>query len=250
MKETKINIKNLSAYYDSTPALKDINLQIYKNEILSIIGPARSGKTTLLKILNRLSDLEQNIKISGDIILDDKSIYDMNVFQLRRKMGMVFDIPVVLPATIYENIIFGQKLKGNKNKTKLRDLIEESLKSVYLFEEVKERLQDSALNLSGGQQQRLCIARILALEPEVLLLDEPCAGLDPISTSKIEEALNILKEKLSIVLVTNNVKQAARASSRCAFLLSGELVEVNATSELFTNPKDERTQMYISGRFG
>lgn len=250
MKETKLNIKNLSVYYSTVCVLKDINLQIYKNEILSIIGPARSGKTTLLKILNRLSDLEQNIKISGDIILDDKSIYDMNIFQLRRKVGMVFDIPVVLPATIYENIIFGQKLKGNKNREKLNSLIEESLKSVYLFEEVKDRLHTSALNLSGGQQQRLCIARILALEPEVLLLDEPCAGLDPISTGKIEEALNILKEKLSVVLVTNNVKQAARASFRCAFLLSGELVEVNATNEIFTNPKDERTQMYISGRFG
>jgi phosphate transport system ATP-binding protein len=246
----KIEIKNFSAYYGSEEVIKNLNLNIYKNEIFSIIGPARSGKSTLLRILNRLIELQKDFRFKGEILIDGEDIFKMNLYDLRRKTAIVFEMPVVFPTSIYENIIFGAKISGIRDKRKLNNIVEESLKNAYLFEEVRDRLKDSALNLSGGQQQRLCLARALALKPEILLLDEPCSGLDPISTGRIEEALRKLKENLTIILVTNNVKQAARVSDRCAFLLSGELIEVEETENLFTNPKDKRTQDYITGRFG
>lgn len=250
MKEKKIEIRNFSANYGEYEVLKNLNLEIYKCEIFSIIGPARSGKSTLLRILNRLIELNKNFKFRGEILIDGKDIFKMNLYNLRRKIGIVFEMPAVFPTSIYENIVFGAKMSGIKDKKKLDSLVENSLKNAYLYEEVKERIKDSALNLSGGQQQRLCLARALALNPEILLLDEPCSGLDPISTAKIEEALKKLKNNLTIILVTNNVKQAARVSDRCAFLLDGELIEVDKTENLFTNPKNKKTQDYISGRFG
>ncbi len=243
--------ENLRVSYLGNEILKGITLDARRGEILSIIGPAGAGKTSYLRCLNRMLDLDPDWQVSGTLLLNGQSIYsrEIQVAALRRKIGMVFSVPVTLPMTIYQNLTFGLNL--NKEGWSKRDeKVERALRDAYLWEEVKDRLQEPASNLSGGQQQRLCLARTLTLEPSVLLLDEPCSGLDPISTRKIEEALQQLKRELAIILVTNNVKQAARASDRTAFFLFGELIEVHSTEILFTTPREKTTADYISGRFG
>lgn len=232
--------------------LKGLDLKIAPNEITAVIGPAGSGKTTFLRCINRLTDLEPVFSVNGTLTLDGKDVYatGTDVAELRRRAGMVFATPNPLPRSIYENIVFGPRLVGGHSRADLDAIVERTLRAAVLWDEVKDRLSTSGTKLSGGQQQRLCLARTLALEPHVLLLDEPCSGLDPISTAKIEEALQELKKNLTVILVTNNVKQAARASDRTAFFLMGELVEVGETENLFTSPRDKRTNDYISGRFG
>jgi len=239
----------LRARVGALEILKGISLDIRRGEILSIIGPAGAGKTTFLRCLNRMAELDSEMKVTGEITLDGKSVYDCEVAILRRQVGMVFSVPVALPMTVYENLTFGLRLNSGRRR-RFDEQVEMALRAAHLWEEMKDRLNEPARNLSGGQQQRLCLARSLVLEPRVLLLDEPCSGLDPISTARIEEALARLKSELAIVLVTNNVKQAARASDRTAFFLFGELIEINLSEELFTTPKDQRTADYISGRFG
>jgi len=231
--------------------LKGITVDAGRGAILSIIGPAGAGKTTFLRCLNRMIDLDSDLKVTGKVRLHGSSVYDegVDVSVLRRKVGVVFSVPVPLPMTVYQNLAFGLQL-AQTPRSLYAERVEAALRAAYLWEEVKDRLDEPARNLSGGQQQRLCLARTLAPEPEVLLLDEPCSGLDPISTRKIEEALQQLKSSLAIILVTNNVKQASRASDRTAFFLFGEMVEFQATEMLFTNPQDRRTGDYISGRFG
>lgn len=231
--------------------LKAITLDAYHGEILSIIGPAGAGKTTYLRCLNRMLELDLDFKVSGTVLLNGQSIYgrDVQVAALRRKVGMVFSVPIPLPMTIYQNLTFGLSL-GRGGRDERNERVEMALRAAYLWDEVKDRLQEPARNLSGGQQQRLCLARTLTHRPAVLLLDEPCSGLDPISTRRIEEALQQLKKDLIVILVTNNVKQAARASDRTAFFLFGELLEVDATEKLFTNPRMKKTADYVSGRFG
>jgi len=248
----KIFINNFIFYYNSVRALQDINLDIKSNEIFAIFGPARSGKTTLLKSLNRLTDLIFGTRHTGTILLDGLDIYDpkVNLTELRRRIGMVFDLPTPLPMSIFENVVYGPKLSGIIQKKRLTEIVEKSLRSAVLWEEVKDRLHTSALRLSGGQQQRLCIARILALEPEVIMLDEPCSGLDPISTASIEETLGELKKEYTIILVPHNIQQASRVADRAAFLLNGELVEEGSTYQIFTRPQDKRTEDYVTGRFG
>lgn len=250
--QPKISVRNFSARYAGKLALDNITLDIMPRERLAIIGPSQSGKSTLLRSLNRLNDLNPNFSCSGEIILDGKNIFDasVDVAMLRRRIGMVYAVPAPLPWSIYDNIAYGPRLMGITQKDRLDELVESTLKSSVLWDEVKDRLDMPAHNLSGGQQQRMCLARVLALEPEVLILDEPCSGLDPISTAKIEGALADLKEKYSIVLVTNNTKQAARASDRTAFFLMTRLIEMGPTSHIFTNPTDKRTNEYITGHFG
>lgn len=252
MKEIAIRVDNFGHYFGQCQTLKKINFHVYKNEILSVIGPAKSGKSTFLRSLNRLNDLTAGSKTNGHIYVDQQDIYDKttSVVSLRRKLGMVFATPIPLPRSIYQNVAFGPKMAGLKNKNRLNELITDCLMKTTLWEEVKDRLDTSALKLSGGQQQRLCIARILALQPDFILLDEPCSGLDPISTMKIEESLRQLKKDYTIILVTNNTKQAARVADRTAFFLNGELVEIDNTEKIFTAPADQRTNDYISGRFG
>ncbi len=246
----KINIKDLNIWFDSTQALKNLSMEIYANEILSVIGPANSGKTTFLRMLNRLNELETNFKMTGQVTLDKKDITKINIELLRKKIGMVFALPLPLPLSVFDNVAYGARMHGIKNKKNLLQIVEQALQKAYLWEEVKDRLHTSAFKLSGGQQQRLCIARTLAVEPEVILFDEPCSGLDPISTAKVEEAMFKLKKDYTLVLVTNNVKQAARVGDRTAFFLSGELIEVNKTDKMFTAPSDQRTDDYIRGKFG
>jgi phosphate transport system ATP-binding protein len=248
----KIVIQAFNFYYNSLQALQNIHLQIRSNEIFAIFGPARSGKTTLLKSLNRLTDLIPGAKHAGNIFIDGKDIYDpkMSLTQLRRRIGMVFDLPTALPMSIFDNVAYGPKLSGLTQKTRLNEVVEKALQSAVLWEEVKDRLNTSALRLSGGQQQRLCIARILALEPEVLLLDEPCSGLDPISTASIEQTLTQLKKSYTIIIVPHNIQQASRVSDHAGFFLNGELVEEGTAYQIFTGPKDKRTEDYVTGRFG
>jgi len=246
----KFDIKDLNMWFGSVHALKQVSMRIENNEILSVIGPSNSGKTTFLRALNRLGDLNQNYKMTGTIMFDQKNIKNMDTELLRRRVGMVFALPLPLPLSIFDNVAYGVRMHGEKNKKKLAGIVEKSLKEAYLWEEVKDRLNESAFKLSGGQQQRLCIARTLAVEPEVILFDEPCSGLDPISTAKVEDAMVKLKEKYTIVLVTNNVKQAARVGDRTAFFLSGELIELDKTDKIFTAPTDKRTDGYIRGKFG
>jgi len=250
--EPKIAVEGFSARFGETAALKDIRLNLYPHERLAIIGPAGGGKTTFLRSLNRLNDLEAAFSRSGRILLNGQDIYgrDVDVARLRRRVGMVYAVPIPLPWTIWENLTFGPRRAGVRNRDRLEELVESSLRSAFLWEEVKDRLHEPAHNLSGGQQQRMCLARVLALEPEVLLLDEPCSGLDPISTAQIEQALADLRSRYAIVLVTNNTKQAARASDRTAFFLMGELIECDRTEKLFTNPSHRRTSEYITGHFG
>jgi len=247
--ESYIKVEDLRVQANGTEILKGISLEARRGEILSIIGPAGAGKTTFLRCINRMAELALDLDVSGEILLDGKSIYDRNVAMLRRQVGMVFSVPVPLPMTVYENLTFGIRLASG-SRSNNEEVVEKALRAAYLWDEMKDRLKEPARNLSGGQQQRLCLARTLALEPRVLLLDEPCSGLDPISTARIEDALRSLKSKLAIILVTNNVKQAARASDRTAFFLFGELIELEPIEKLFTTPRDQRTADYITGRFG
>jgi len=248
MVDTKIKVNKLNVWFSNQQIIKSLTIEIYNNEILGIIGPANSGKTTFLRTINRLNDTNDKFRMSGEILIDNKNIYDIDVTLLRKRIGIIFALPVPLPISIYDNITYGPKLHGIRKG--LDEIVERSLKAAYLWDEVKDRLHESALMLSGGQQQRLCIARTLAVEPEVIMFDEPCSGLDPISTAKVEEAMVKLKQKYTLILVTNNVKQAARVSDRVAFFLMGELIEINSTEKIFTSPDDKRTEDYISGRFG
>jgi len=245
----KIAIRNLNLFYDSVSALKNVTLEVIDNEILGVIGPAKSGKSSLLKAINRLCEIDDG-QISGEILLDGEDIFKLSINDLRRRVGLIFATPVVLPGSIYKNIIYGPRLHKNLKKSEREEIVFKALSAANLWDEVKERLKDSASCLSGGQQQRLCIARTLAMEPEVIMMDEPCSGLDPISTAKIEATMLGLKEKYTFMLVTNNTKQAARVADRTAFFLDGELIEVDKTEKMFTKPKDTRTDDYIRGRFG
>lgn len=244
------SINNLNIWFGFVQSLKDISFEIIPHEILSIIGPSNSGKTTILRMLNRLNELQPNFKMEGEVLFEGKGIGKIDPEALRRKVGMVFALPLPLPLSIFENVAYGVRMHGLKNKKKISERVEDALKQGYLWDEVKDRLGESAFKLSGGQQQRLCIARTLAVEPDVILFDEPCSGLDPISTAKVEDAMVKLKEKYTMVLVTNNVKQAARVGDRTAFFLNGELVELDKTDKIFTAPNDTRTDDYIRGKFG
>lgn len=247
----KFSIKSLSIYFDSVQAIKNLCLNIHNNEILGVIGPANSGKTSFLRCLNRLNELNPKSRMEGKVLMDDKDIYkDMKAESLRKKVGMIFALPIPLPMSIFNNIAYGPRRHGIKNKKTLLKITERTLQAAYLWDEVKDRLNEPAMKLSGGQQQRLCIARTLAVNPEVILFDEPCSGLDPISTAKVEEAMVEMKKEYTIILVTNNTKQAARVADRTAFFLSGELVELDKTDKIFTAPADSRTDGYISGKFG
>lgn len=246
----KINVKDLNIWFGDIYALKNLNIQIYKNEILTIIGPANSGKTTFLRMLNRLNELESNFKMKGLVEFDGKDITKIEPEKIRQIIGMVFALPTPLPLSIFDNVIYPLKVKGIRNRRKLEELAETALREAYLWDEVKDRLYMPASKLSGGQQQRLCIARVLVIKPEVILFDEPCSGLDPISTAKIEELMIKLKKDYTLILVTNNVKQAARVGDRTAFFLNGELIELDKTEKIFTTPSDIRTDRYIRGKFG
>jgi phosphate transport system ATP-binding protein len=252
MQAPKIQVHGFTACFDGKPAVRNLDLEIFPHERLAIIGPASSGKTTFLRSLNRLNDLDPGFTHSGEILRDGKNIYDtdVDVAELRRKIGMVYAVPVPLPWSIYDNLVYGLRLAGVHDRAILDERVQAALGYAVLWDEVKDRLREPASVLSGGQQQRLCIARVLVLDPDVLILDEPCSGLDPISTGKIEDALVALKERTSIVLVTNNTKQAARASDRTAFLLLGDLVEVGPTAQLFTKPTQKKTNDYLVGHFG
>ena len=248
---SKIQINGLNLHYGSFHALKGVNLAIREKEITAFIGPSGCGKSTLLKTLNRMNDLVEGCKITGEVLLDGIDIYrDIDTALLRKRVGMVFQKPNPFPMSIYDNIAFGPRTHGIRSKAKLDDIIERSLRNAAIWDELKDRLKKDALGLSGGQQQRLCIARALAVEPEVLLMDEPTSALDPISTSKIEDLALQLKEKYTIVMVTHNMQQAARISDRTAFFLLGEVVEYDETAKIFSMPQDKRTEDYITGRFG
>lgn len=252
VKDVIYDTKQLNLWYGNTHAIKGINLPIYENEVVAIIGPSGCGKSTYLKTLNRMVELVPGVHITGEINYKGKSILDKSyeVEELRSRVGMVFQKPNPFPKSIYENIAYGPRIHGIKNKSILDEIVEESLRKAYIWDEVKDRLNKNAYELSGGQQQRLCIARCLAIEPEVILMDEPTSALDPKSTLKIEELIRELKQTYSIVIVTHNMQQAARISDKTAFFLNGELVEYNQTNQIFNSPKDTRTEDYISGRFG
>lgn len=249
---SKIDINKLNLYYGDFHALKDINLNIEEGEITAFIGPSGCGKSTLLKSINRMNDLVDSCKIQGDLLFDGKNIYEKNVDvnELRKKIGMVFQKPNPFPMSIYDNIAYGPRTHGIKNKIKLDEIVERSLKRAAIWDEVKDSLKKNALRLSGGQQQRICIARALAVNPDVLLMDEPTSALDPISTAKIEDLVQELKDDYTIVIVTHNMQQATRVSDKTAFFLHGEIIEFNTTDLLFSNPQDQRTEDYITGRFG
>lgn len=250
--KTKIKVQNLNLYYGTNQALKDISLQLPEKEITALIGPSGCGKSTFLKTLNRMNDLIDGVKIMGQVLLDDEDIYKntVDVTTLRKKVGMVFQQPNPFPMSVYENIVYGPRMHGLKKKDKLDEIVEKALVDCALWSEVKDRLKKSALGLSGGQQQRLCIARALAMQPDVILMDEPTSALDPISTSKIEDLVTQLKKDYTIIIVTHNMQQAARISDKTAFFLLGELVEVGVTNKVFSLPEDKRTEDYITGRFG
>lgn len=249
---TKIATRNLNLYYGSNHALKNISLDLYKNKITAFIGPSGCGKSTYLKTLNRMNDLIDNVRIEGSILVDGEDIYDSRVDTtlLRKKIGMVFQQPNPFPMSIYDNIAYGPRIHGIKSKAQLDSIVEKSLRGAALWDEVADRLKKSALGLSGGQQQRLCIARALAVEPEILLMDEPTSALDPISTLKIEDLMDELKETYTVAIVTHNMQQAARIADYTAFFLVGEIVEYAPTQELFSHPREKRTEDYITGRFG
>ncbi len=249
----KMQVKNLNFYYGANQVLKKINLIVKSNAVTAIIGPSGCGKSTFIRTLNRMNDIISGTKIEGDILFNHKNIYaeDIDVVEIRRKIGMVFQRPNPFPKSIFENVAYGLKINGLiKNKDELRERVEDSLQAAALWEEVKDRLNTPALDLSGGQQQRLCIARALAIKPEVILFDEPCSALDPIATAKIEELIQKLKEKYTIVIVTHNMQQAARVSDFTALLMLGELIEFDKTEKIFTNPSQKITEDYITGRFG
>ena len=250
--EEKIKVEDLDLFYGDFQALHSVNLDVRENEILAFIGPSGCGKSTLLKCLNRMNDLVVGCKIEGKVTLDGQNIYAKNydVNNLRKRVGMVFQKPNPFPMSIYDNIAYGPRLHGEKNKAKLDEIVEKSLKGAAIWDEVKDNLKKNALSISGGQQQRICIARALAVEPEVLLMDEPTSALDPISTNKIEDLCQDLKSKYTIIMVTHNMQQAARISDKTAFFLTGEVIEFNNTDILFSKPEDKRTEDYITGRFG
>lgn len=246
----KIDIQRLNIWFGAAQALKNITMQVKRNEILCAIGPSNSGKTSFLRMLNRLNDLTLSFRMSGSVLLDGRDITKIDIELIRKKIGMVFAMPSPLPLSVFDNVAYGVRMSGVRNKHSLEEAVETALKQAYLWQEMKDRLHESAFKLSGGQQQRLCIARTLAVQPDVILFDEPCSGLDPISTAKVEEAMLQLKKDYTIVLVTNNVKQAARVGDRTAFFLTGELIELDQTEKIFTAPSDRRTDDYIRGRFG
>jgi phosphate transport system ATP-binding protein len=246
----KVAIHNLAVAVNKRLILRGVDLAVEANTIVSVIGPAHSGKTTLLRVINRLIETQRELLRSGDVLLDGAEVRKIDIDVLRRRVGLIFATPVPLPGTIYDNIAYGPRLKARLPRSRLSEVVEQSLRSAALWDEVKDRLQTSALRLSGGQQQRLCIARTIAVDPEVIMMDEPTSGLDPISTAQIENAMRELKTRFTWVLVTNNVKQAARVSDRVAFFLSGELVEEGETAQIFTRPRDKRTDDYVSGRIG
>ena len=250
--DNKIQVSKLKLYYGEHLALNKVSIDVVKNSVLALIGPSGCGKSTFLKSLNRMNDLIDGVKITGEVLLDGQSIYhpDIDVVNLRKRVGMVFQRPNPFPMSIYDNVAYGPRIHGLQDKARLKELVEQSLSGSALWDEVKDRLKSSAMSLSGGQQQRLCIARLLAVEPEVLLMDEPCSALDPISTMKIEELVNDLKSNYTIVMVTHNMQQAARVSDSTAFFLTGEMVEQDKTDTIFTRPRDKRTEDYITGRFG
>ncbi|WP_250673148.1 phosphate ABC transporter ATP-binding protein PstB [Paraclostridium ghonii] len=251
MNNIKINVKNLELFYGDNKALKGIDLQVKENKVTALIGPSGCGKSTFLRTLNRMNDLIENVKIKGEILVDGEDIYiSDDVIKLRTKVGMVFQKPNPFPMSIYDNVAYGPRIHGIKDKSTLDKIVEESLRGAAIWDEVKDRLNKSALGLSGGQQQRICIARTIAMKPEVILMDEPTSALDPISTSKVEELIDELKDKYTIVIVTHNMQQAARVSDETAFFLCGEIVEFDETKTIFTSPKDKRTEDYITGRFG
>ncbi|MFL0249926.1 phosphate ABC transporter ATP-binding protein PstB [Clostridium neuense] len=246
-----IETKNLNLYYGSVQALKEINLNFEKNTVTALIGPSGCGKSTFLRTINRMNDLIDSVKIDGEVLFENKNIYkDYDEIELRKRIGMVFQRPNPFPMSIYDNIAYGPRIHGIKNKSRLDEIVERSLVGSALWDEVKDRLKKNALGLSGGQQQRLCVARTLAVEPEVLLMDEPTSALDPISTLKIEELMDELKKKYTVIIVTHNMQQAGRISDNTAFFLNGEVVESGKTENIFYKPQDKRTEDYITGRFG
>ena len=248
----KVKVENLNLYYGENHALKDVNMDIQENAVTAFIGPSGCGKSTFLKTLNRMNDLVDGVRIDGKVLLDGEDIYDPSVDTtiLRKKVGMVFQQPNPFPMSIYDNIAYGPRVHGIRDKKRLDQIVEESLRGAAIFDEVKDRLKKSAIGLSGGQQQRICIARALAVQPEVLLMDEPTSALDPISTSKIEDLMEDLKKKYTVIVVTHNMQQATRVSDQTAFFLVGEMVEFGDTKQIFSYPQDKRTEDYITGRFG
>ncbi|SEF75498.1 phosphate ABC transporter ATP-binding protein PstB [Flavobacterium urumqiense] len=252
MKDIKIQVNDLSLYYGEKKALKEISMQIPANKVTALIGPSGCGKSTFLRCINRMNDLIPEVKITGEMLVEGVDIYDKNVdvVNIRKKIGMVFQKSNPFPKSIYENIAYGPKINGIKNKTELDEIVETSLRKAAIWEEIKDRLDDSALGLSGGQQQRLCIARTLAVSPDIILMDEPASALDPISTSKIEELVHELKEQYTIIIVTHNMQQAARTSDYTGFFYLGELIEMGKTNAIFTKPERKQTEDYITGRFG
>lgn len=250
-KQVKISVRNLDLFYGDFQALKSVDIDVAANEVTALIGPSGCGKSTFLKTLNRMNDLVENVHITGSVRLDGQEIYkDIDVVDLRKRVGMVFQKPNPFPMSIYENVAYGPKIHGIRKKSDLDDIVEHSLRAAALWEEVRDRLNKSALGISGGQQQRLCIARTLATEPEVLLMDEPTSALDPISTLKIEDLCESLKQDYTILIVTHNMQQAGRISDKTAFFLLGDLVEFGRTEQIFNTPKDMKTERYITGRFG
>lgn len=250
-KKPEIQVRNLELFYGDNKALKNINIDIEANKVTALIGPSGCGKSTFLRTLNRMNDLIEGVKINGEILIDGKDIYkDYDEIDLRKKVGMVFQKPNPFPMSIYENIAYGPRIHGIKDKKTLDEIVERSLKGAALWDEVKDRLKKSALGLSGGQQQRLCIARTIAVSPEIILMDEPTSALDPISTNKMEELMDQLKKQYTVVIVTHNMQQAGRIADKTAFFLSGEVVEYGKTEDIFYRPKDKRTEDYITGRFG
>ncbi|MBF2707022.1 phosphate ABC transporter ATP-binding protein PstB [Flavobacterium soyangense] len=252
MKNIKIEVKDLSLYYGEKKALKEISLEIPRNKVTALIGPSGCGKSTFLRCINRMNDLIPDVKITGQMLVEGIDIYDKNVdvVNIRKKIGMVFQKSNPFPKSIYENIAYGPKINGIKDKNELDEIVETSLRQAAIWDEVKDRLGDSAMGLSGGQQQRLCIARTLAVSPDIILMDEPASALDPISTSKIEELVHELKEQYTIIIVTHNMQQAARTSDYTAFFYLGELIEIGKTNAIFTKPEQKQTEDYITGRFG
>ncbi|WP_294385581.1 phosphate ABC transporter ATP-binding protein PstB [uncultured Clostridium sp.] len=247
----EIQVRNLELFYGDNKALKNINLDIESKKVTALIGPSGCGKSTFLRTLNRMNDLIEGVKINGEILIDGKDIYkEYDEIDLRKKVGMVFQKPNPFPMSIYDNIAYGPRIHGIKDKKKLDEIVETSLRGAALFDEVKDRLKKSALGLSGGQQQRLCIARTIAVSPEIILMDEPTSALDPISTNKMEELMDQLKKQYTVVIVTHNMQQAGRIADKTAFFLSGEVIEYGKTEDIFYRPKDKRTEDYITGRFG
>jgi phosphate transport system ATP-binding protein len=252
MSKLKMEVKNLDFYYDDFQALKDVNIPLEPNKVTALIGPSGCGKSTFLRTLNRMNDLIDGARVEGEVLFDGKNIYDqkIDVVELRKRIGMVFQQPNPFPKSVFDNVAYGPRIHGLKDNDTLEEIVIESLKGAALYDEVKDRLDDSALGLSGGQQQRLCIARALAVKPEVLLMDEPASALDPVATAKIEDLIEDLKKDYTIVIVTHSMQQAARVSDNTGFFLMGDLVEYDKTDKIFENPSDQRTEDYITGRFG